>query len=84
MSVVLIIIAVLAGIAGGLSLSNATQGVGLICGGCLAAILARIWQAAAHHEAAQAALKEMNEREAKRDSVRASGPASSDGWPRVP
>lgn len=45
----LVIIAVLAGIVGGLSLSNATSGVGIICGGCLFAIFARIMQASEQH-----------------------------------
>lgn len=58
MHILLIIVAVLAGIVGGLTLSNATAGVGVICGGCLAAILARIAQSAVQHEKLQALLKE--------------------------
>jgi hypothetical protein len=45
------ILAVLAGLFGLISLSQATLGVGVIGFGCLLAILARLAQAEAHHKA---------------------------------
>jgi len=57
MVVVLILIALGAGGIGALLLSQATMGVGLICGGCLAAVLARVWQAAAHQDELRELLK---------------------------
>ena len=45
----LIVLAVLAGIIGGLLLSQATTGVGIIGGACLLGILARIVQAERQH-----------------------------------
>lgn len=50
MLIFLIIVAIILGIAGLLSLSEATQGVGLIGLACLAGILARLRQAADHQE----------------------------------
>jgi hypothetical protein len=47
---VLIVFAVLAGVAGLLFMSQATTGVGLIAFGCLLAILGRIAQAADHQK----------------------------------
>jgi hypothetical protein len=47
----LIILAVLAGLIGFAGLTTATMGVGLIAGGCLMAILARLAQAEMHHQA---------------------------------
>ena len=49
MSILLIVFALLAGVAGGCYLNQATLGVGLIGGGCLLAILARIAQAHNQH-----------------------------------
>jgi hypothetical protein len=49
MAVLLRILAVLAGLVGLGSLSNATMGVGIICFGCLLGILARMAQAEEHH-----------------------------------
>jgi hypothetical protein len=46
---VLLILALLLGLFGLLSLSEATRGVGLICAGCLLAVWGRIFQAAGHH-----------------------------------
>lgn len=66
MHVVLVIVAVLVGLLGAGSLSPATMGVGIVCGGCLLAILARIAQASAHHaeqkKIAQAIEKMLGER----------------------
>lgn len=45
---VLLILAVIAAVAGGALLSNATQGVGIIAEGCFLAIVARIVQAEVH------------------------------------
>ncbi len=45
MLVLLIVVAIILGIAGALFLSNATLGVGLIALGCLAGIVSRIIQA---------------------------------------
>lgn len=47
---VLIVLAVVAGCAGILSLSNATMGVGFLAAGCLVSVLARIAQASQHHK----------------------------------
>jgi hypothetical protein len=55
--VALIILAVLAALVGLVSLSQATLGVGLICGGCLLGVLARIAQAQAQHRELQEVLK---------------------------
>ena len=55
--VVLIILAVLVALVGLVSLSQATLGVGLICGGCLLGVLARIAQAQAQHRDVQEVLK---------------------------
>lgn len=46
---VLLILAILLGLFGVLTLSEATRGVGMICFGCLLAVWGRIFQAAAHH-----------------------------------
>lgn len=48
-AMVLVILAVLGGLVGLASLSQATFGVGLICGSCLLAVVARIAQAAKEH-----------------------------------
>ena len=48
-SVLLIVVAIVAGLLGLAQLSNATMGVGLICAGCLVAVLARIAQARYQH-----------------------------------
>lgn len=50
MMTLLVVLAVLSGLLGGLSLSEATSGVGLIAGGTLCAILARIVQSAEQHQ----------------------------------
>lgn len=50
MTVLLVIIAILAVVFGVLSLSQATMGVGIIAIGCFIAILARLAQAAEHHQ----------------------------------
>jgi len=57
-SIVLVILAILAGLYGLASLSQATLGVGIICGGCLLAIFARIAQAAQQHKALKQAVAE--------------------------
>lgn len=44
-----LIVAVIISIIGFFFLSNVTLGVGLICGGCLLGIIARVRQAEAHH-----------------------------------
>ena len=49
MSILLIVLALLGGIVGGLYLTQITVGVGLIGGACLLAILARIAQARNQH-----------------------------------
>lgn len=46
---ILVLLSMLAGGGGLLLLSQATLGVGIICGGCLLAILARMAQAAHQH-----------------------------------
>lgn len=46
---VLLILAIIAGVIGVLMLSEATSGVGLVCLGCLLAVLGRILQASEHH-----------------------------------
>lgn len=51
MSAVLMILAILAGVVGVFSLSQATMGVGIIALGCLLGILARLAQAEAHQRA---------------------------------
>jgi hypothetical protein len=48
MAALLRVVALLGGLAGLTSLSNATMGVGIICFACLLAILARMSQADAH------------------------------------
>jgi hypothetical protein len=53
----LVIIAVVAGLAGAFSLTQATFGVGLICGGCLFGILARVAQASVQHDEVMAMLQ---------------------------
>jgi len=50
MSILLIIVALLGGFVGAFCLTQATMGVGIICGGCLLAILARIAQACDQHQ----------------------------------
>ena len=50
MSIVLGIVALLASFVGLLFLSQATTGVGIICGACLLAIFARMAQASDHHQ----------------------------------
>ncbi len=50
MSVFLVIAALLGGFVGIFCLTQATMGVGFICGGCLLAILARIAQAYEQHQ----------------------------------
>jgi hypothetical protein len=70
MTVVLIILALLAGAVGFALSSQATMGVAIICGACLLAILARVAQASAQHDdvyAVRELLKEMNARENQRD-----------------
>jgi hypothetical protein len=47
------VLALLAGLGGLASISQATLGVGMIGFGCLLAILARLAQAEAHHKASQ-------------------------------
>lgn len=47
--VVLIVLSVLAGLVGLAYMTQATTGVGIICGACLLAIFARIAQASDHH-----------------------------------
>jgi hypothetical protein len=49
MTVLMVVLALLAGLGGFTSLSQATMGVGIICIGCLLAILGRIAQAAEQH-----------------------------------
>lgn len=51
MTIVLVVVALLAGVIGVLSLSEATMGVGIICFGCLIGIVARIAQASVQHAA---------------------------------
>jgi len=48
MSIVLVIFAIIAAIAGFFTLSEATMGVGILCSACLLGILARIVQASKH------------------------------------
>ncbi len=45
-------------IAGALTLSEATTGVGLLCGACLLGILARLAQASTHHRQLLRALEQ--------------------------
>lgn len=49
LAVILVIVACISGLIGFLALSQATTGVGLLAGACLAAILARMAQAS-HHQ----------------------------------
>lgn len=56
MTTALVIISILLGIGGTLSLSNATAGMGIISLGILFAIFARIVQAAGHHSAMRQAI----------------------------
>ena len=49
MSIILGIVALLASVVGLLNLTQATTGVGFICGACLLAIFARMAQASDHH-----------------------------------
>lgn len=58
MSIVLVVVALLAGVIGLLFMSQATTGVGLICFACLLAILARMAQAHEHHKTAARILRE--------------------------
>jgi len=58
---VLIILALLVGAAGVLSLTKATLGVGLLALACLLAIFARIAQASAHHDKLVQALERRTE-----------------------
>ena len=51
MSAVLMILAILAGVFGVFSLSQATMGVGIIALGCLLGILARLAKAEVHQRA---------------------------------
>lgn len=61
----LILLALFGGLVGFLSLSDATTGVGIVCLSCLAAILARIVQAADQHKELTALLQRQRaEREA--------------------
>lgn len=75
---VMVILAILAGIGGGLSLSNATMGVGIICGGCLLAILGRIFQADRHHENVRALLEWQTSQ--LKAQLAAKPPDSPDRW----
>ncbi len=50
MTILLVIIALLVAFVGALFLTEATMGVGIICGACFLAILARITQASSQHE----------------------------------
>ncbi len=52
------IFALLLAIAGALTLSEATTGVGLLCGACLLGILARLAQASTHHRQLLRALEQ--------------------------
>ena len=53
MVTILVILAILSGVGGLGTMSQATMGVAFIAGGCLLGILARIAQAAAHQEKQQ-------------------------------
>ena len=50
MSVLLRIVALVVGFVGLANLTEATKGVGIICGACLLAIFARMAQASEHHD----------------------------------
>ncbi len=50
MVILLVVVAIVVGVIGGLMLTQATLGVGIICAGCLIGILARIAQASGQHE----------------------------------
>lgn len=63
-TIILVVVAVLFGIAGLFFLSEATTGVGLLAFGCLLAIMARIAQAGAQHQEATAAVESSSEPEA--------------------
>jgi hypothetical protein len=55
--ILLVILAMIAAVVGGLTMSQVTAGVGIIAGACLLAILARMVQAHHHHSAILAALR---------------------------
>ena len=60
MSAIMIVVSLICAGLGALMLSNATMGVGVICAGCLAAILARIAQAESHFRKTQAKSKALS------------------------
>lgn len=68
MTAVLVVISVVAALAGGAMLSQATQGVGVICIGVAFGVWARIAQAAAHRkEALRVAERDAADRRADAD-----------------
>ena len=50
MAIILVILALISGVIGFFSISQATTGVGFLAAACLLAILARISQADKHHK----------------------------------
>jgi hypothetical protein len=50
MDIFLVVVSIIVGVFGFFSLSQATMGIGIICGACLLGILARIAQASKHQE----------------------------------
>lgn len=57
MDILLVVVALIGAALGGLSLSQATMGVGFLAGACLLAILARMVQASHHHSRAMQVLE---------------------------
>ena len=62
MTVLLVVVSLLGAFLGLVFLSQVTSGVGLICGACLLAILARVNQAADHHAQLMKALQDESAR----------------------